>query len=292
MTRYPMILQAPDVACDIVGDVHGQADALFALLARSGWHIPPHDLTGNLPIEASHPEGRFLLFAGDLVNKGPDSIRVLRLVMGLVRRGRGLSVRGNHEAMLLDALKHPNKTTKKSVRKTAKAIRKHGHLFAAQVEDFLESLPAQIRVPMPQTHTMFGDGWLTVVHAACPKKHLDCETEEALHRNVFGFTEKEERGFPDKKRPWGKRYKGSRWIIHGHTPAFGLLRTRRTLCLDAGAAEGSNLALLRLDAGELMVQPVFMAPKTNHKSPSELQRKSAQPENGCPGYKTRPARCV
>ncbi len=259
MARKPIIVKAQAAACDIVGDVHGQADALFSLMGRAGWHIQDHDPDGNLPIDAIHPEGRFILFTGDLVNKGPDSIRVLRLLMGLTRRGGGLSVMGNHDAMLLDALKYPKRSAKKSVRRTAKAIRARGFLFAAQVVSFLENLPAQVRLRMPRAHPMAGDGWLTVVHAACPVSHIDRLTPAALQHNIFGFTCDEEKRQPAKRRFWGKRYRGQRWIIHGHTPIRGLMRTRRTLCLDTGAGDDGNLTLLRLDAGEALVQPVFLA---------------------------------
>lgn len=259
MTRHPMILQAPGIACDIVGDVHGQADALMALLEKSGWHIPAYEQDGNLPIEATHPEGRFLLLTGDLVNKGPDSLTVLRLVMGITRRGRGFCVLGNHDAMLLEALKSPEKDTKKCVRATARDIRRRGFIFTTQVIKFLESLPTQVRVKMPKSHPMAGDGWLTLVHAACPVKHLDRTTARAKQRNVFGFTQEEEKGHSPKRRFWGARYQGKRWVIHGHTPARGFKKTKHTLCLDAGAGENRNLIMFRLDGGEMLVQPIFLS---------------------------------
>ena len=53
------------------------------------------------------PPGRAgrAVFVGDLVDRGPDTPGVLRLVMGMVAAGHALCVRGNHEAKLLRALR-------------------------------------------------------------------------------------------------------------------------------------------------------------------------------------------
>ena len=83
---------------DIVGDVHGEYGALLALLNRLGY-----DGGGG------HPEGRRLVFVGDLVDRGPDSLACVRLVRRLMERGRAQCVAGNHEVnALLGDRKHGN----------------------------------------------------------------------------------------------------------------------------------------------------------------------------------------
>jgi predicted kinase len=57
---------------DVVGDVHGLKTELLALLARAGWRCEDGHLR--------HPRQRKLLFLGDLVDRGPDSVGVVRLV--------------------------------------------------------------------------------------------------------------------------------------------------------------------------------------------------------------------
>lgn len=75
---------------DIVGDVHGERDALAGLLAVLGY-----DADGR------HPEGRRLVFVGDLGDRGPDSPGVIHFVSGLVQSGQAQCVLGNHELNLL-----------------------------------------------------------------------------------------------------------------------------------------------------------------------------------------------
>jgi hypothetical protein len=84
---------------DIVGDVHGEIEALEALLWELGY-----DGSGN------HAEGRRLVFLGDLCDRGPDSPAVIDLVRGLVQRERAQCVLGNHELNLLrEDDKHGNR---------------------------------------------------------------------------------------------------------------------------------------------------------------------------------------
>jgi hypothetical protein len=87
-----MLLIEPlfDGPVDIVGDVHGEIDALEDLLGHLGY-----DEDGR------HDDGRRLVFVGDLTDRGPDSPAVLRKVMRFVQAGHVQCVMGNHELNLL-----------------------------------------------------------------------------------------------------------------------------------------------------------------------------------------------
>jgi hypothetical protein len=75
---------------DVVGDVHGEIDALLELLAALGYSR-----------YGEHPQGRRLVFVGDLCDRGPDSLAVIALVRALVERDLAQCVLGNHELNLL-----------------------------------------------------------------------------------------------------------------------------------------------------------------------------------------------
>jgi Calcineurin-like phosphoesterase len=83
---------------DVIGDVHGEIEALSALLGHLGY-AP----------DGRHPAGHRAVFVGDLCDRGPDSPAVLDLVMGWVLAGRAQCVLGNHELnVLLGEPKHGN----------------------------------------------------------------------------------------------------------------------------------------------------------------------------------------
>ncbi|MEO8224498.1 MAG: metallophosphoesterase [Gammaproteobacteria bacterium] len=81
---------------DIVGDVHGEFEALRSLLARLGYRA-----------DGSHADQRQLVFVGDLCDRGPDSPGVIHYVAGLVAGGRAQCVLGNHELNLLRGAPKP-----------------------------------------------------------------------------------------------------------------------------------------------------------------------------------------
>lgn len=83
---------------DIVGDVHGEIDALFSLFSYLGYNQ-----------EGVHPTGRRLVFVGDLTDRGPDSPAVCELIERLIKAGRAQCVLGNHDLnLLLGHRKHDN----------------------------------------------------------------------------------------------------------------------------------------------------------------------------------------
>ncbi|PIE39770.1 MAG: hypothetical protein CSA51_04300 [Gammaproteobacteria bacterium] len=87
-----------DGPIDIVGDVHGEINALTLLLQQLGY-----DATGH------HPDGRRLVFLGDLVDRGPDSAGVVDKVMQLIASGRAQCILGNHELnIVLERPMHGN----------------------------------------------------------------------------------------------------------------------------------------------------------------------------------------
>ena len=78
----------PDQPMDIIGDIHGEFQALEQLLHHLG-----HDGSDQPP--------RKLVFIGDLCDRGPDSVSVIERVRTLVEQGRAYAILGNHEINLL-----------------------------------------------------------------------------------------------------------------------------------------------------------------------------------------------
>ena len=85
-----LIQTLPAGPLDIVGDIHGEFDALRQLMAHLGYDA-----------EGRHPDGRTLVFVGDFCDRGPNSPAVLELAQKLVQTCRAVAVLGNHEINLL-----------------------------------------------------------------------------------------------------------------------------------------------------------------------------------------------
>lgn len=76
------------IGYDVIGDVHGHADPLERLLAELGYE----ERDG-----AHHHPDRQAVFVGDLIDRGPEQVRVLEIARRMVDAGTALVVLGNHE---------------------------------------------------------------------------------------------------------------------------------------------------------------------------------------------------
>src|SRR5918998_6309679 len=127
---------------DIVGDVHGCSTELVELIERLGYRAANGEL--RAPIESAvdleHPEGRRLVFAGDLVDRGPDVVGVLRLLMPLVASGRVLSVVGNHDDKLRRALIGRKVQVRHGLAESLAQLERETPELRARVRDFLTAL--------------------------------------------------------------------------------------------------------------------------------------------------------
>ncbi|MER8626123.1 AAA family ATPase [Mesorhizobium sp. M1143] len=85
---------------DVIGDVHGCADELQTLFRQLGYSIAWSDGHGDRTVTVTPPEGRKIVFVGDLVDRGPNVPDVLRIAMSMVAAGTAYCVQGNHERKL------------------------------------------------------------------------------------------------------------------------------------------------------------------------------------------------
>jgi len=84
---------------DLIGDIHGHADALETLLHKLGYtRQPPHGAQHGAPQgHYAHPEGRQVIFLGDLIDRGTQNKRVVEIARAMERAGSALVLMGNHE---------------------------------------------------------------------------------------------------------------------------------------------------------------------------------------------------
>jgi hypothetical protein len=75
---------------DLIGDIHGHADELRALLH----HLDYQPDAAGVP---RHAGGRQVIFLGDYIDRGPKIRETLQLVRGMVEGGAALAILGNHE---------------------------------------------------------------------------------------------------------------------------------------------------------------------------------------------------
>jgi predicted kinase len=229
---------------DVVGDVHGCASELRTLLTRLGWEL--EDSHGQV-VGASHPQGRRAVFVGDLVDRGPDTPGVLRLVMGMVARGTALCVMGNHEAKLARALTGARVRVSHGLAESLEQLEREPEDFRAEALGFMESLP---------THYVLDEGRLVVAHAGLKETYHGRTSGRVRAFALYGDTtgETDEYGLP-VRLPWAEDYRGEATVVYGHTPVPQAEWVNNTICLDTGVVFGGSLSALRYPEREVVSVP-------------------------------------
>ncbi len=226
---------------DVVGDVHGCLDELRQLLTALGYEFSDDKTT------ASHPEGRKAFFVGDLVDRGPDSPGVLRLVMNMVRDQTALCVPGNHEAKLLKALQGKNVNVSHGLAETLEQLTHETDQFKKEVEQFIHGLVS---------HLVVDDGKLVVAHAGLGEDMHGRASKAVRAFAMYGDTtgETDEYGLP-VRYPWARDYRGGAVVAYGHTPIPTPEWVNGTICLDTGCVFGGSLTALRYPERDFVSVP-------------------------------------
>ncbi|MEZ0066912.1 protein phosphatase [Streptacidiphilus sp. MAP12-20] len=227
---------------DVIGDIHGCRSELVTLLGRLGYQVT-FDAEGRA-VDAAHPEGRTAVFVGDLVDRGPDTPGVLRLVMGMVAAGHALCVPGNHENKLGRALAGRKVTVSHGLQESLDQLAAEPPEFVQRVRDFIAGLVS---------HYLLDDGRLVVCHAGLPEKYHGRTSGRVRSHALYGDTtgETDEYGLP-VRYPWAEEYRGRALVVYGHTPTPVANFLNNTICLDTGCVFGGKMTALRYPERELV----------------------------------------
>ncbi|WP_329564215.1 polynucleotide kinase-phosphatase [Kitasatospora sp. NBC_01266] len=230
---------------DLIGDIHGCRAELETLLTQLGYHLSRDDQ--GRAVDAAHPEGRTAVFVGDLVDRGPDTPGVLRLVMGMVAAGHALCVPGNHENKLGRALSGRQVTVAHGLRESLDQLATEPEEFRTEVRAFMRDLVS---------HYLLDGGNLVVCHAGLPERYHGRNSGRVRSHALYGDTtgETDEFGLP-VRYPWAEEYRGKALVVYGHTPVPVASFLNNTICLDTGCVFGGSLTALRYPERELVSVP-------------------------------------
>lgn len=214
-----------------IGDIHGQAEALDRLL------------DAILAMPRLPGIAREIVFLGDLIDRGPESMRSIALAMNAARHANADAVTllpGNHELMLLDGLDEPDLMLQPWIDCGGKAVLAEidpalvpEHRYQLEEGDWANRIHRALMSALPigllplmrraPSHRRIGD--LLFVHAGLHPSH---EREpQAREAEIAAFLAKPglratswahwawiRRPFLDWTGGWNGHL-----VVHGHTPA-------------------------------------------------------------------------
>jgi protein phosphatase len=222
---------------DIIGDIHGCYDECFELLTTLGY-------AKNVEGVMAHPEGRRAVFLGDLCDRGPKNVAVLRLVMDMVQNGAALCVPGNHDAKLSRKLSGRDVPYTHGFRNTMDELAAESEEFRAAAAKFLDGLIG---------HYVLDDGKLVVAHAGIKEHFQGRGSKRVRDFCLYGETtgETDEYGLP-VRLDWTNAYRGRAMVVYGHIPRVEPVVLNNTYCLDTGCVFGGRLTALRYPEREIV----------------------------------------
>ena len=232
---------------DIIGDVHGCADELIALLAKLGYSVRLEGTGDNRRAITTAPQGRRAFFVGDLVDRGPNSPDVLRIVMDMAERGQAFSVIGNHDDKFRRFLKGRDVKLAHGLERTVEQYAGEGETLRARTLAFLETLPS---------HAWVDDGRLAVAHAGVRENMLGRNSARVHDFALYGDTSGsvDAAGLPERFN-WAADYGGAPTVVYGHTPVAEPEWVNNTVCIDTGCVFGGQLSALRWPEREMVSVP-------------------------------------
>lgn len=221
---------------DIIGDVHGCHDELTELLRDLGYVA-----TAN---SYAHPDGRKVIFLGDLVDRGPATPAVLRTAMAMVKAGTALAVPGNHDVKLMRALQGRQVRVSHGLAESLEQLEGETPEFRQEIVAFVDGLVS---------HAVLDDGHLVVAHAGMNEKLQGRASARVRSFALFGETtgETDEFGLPVRYN-WAGDYRGKAMVVYGHTPVPDTEWLNNTICLDTGCVFGGRMTALRYPEKEIV----------------------------------------
>jgi len=224
----------------VVGDLHGCRDEAL-------------DLLDKLAVTSADR----VIFAGDLVDRGPDPRGCVELAMAHE------AILGNHEEKHLRIRGRPAEALSPDHLRTRQALDDQHYAW-------LDGLPLYVRLPESNA---------VVVHAGVlPDRPIEAQSDHVLLHGQHLCPPKKDSKWPSKApagwRFWTNYWRGPERVIFGHTVLTKPLVSPHAVGIDTGCVHGHTLTAVVLPTWEVVQVPARKAhwgPKGDGISKYEVQ---------------------
>jgi hypothetical protein len=227
-------------AVDVIGDIHGHADKLEALLRRLGY-----TRKGDA---WRHPE-RTAVFVGDFIDRGPAQLRSVDIARRMVDAGTALAVMGNHELNAI-AWHTPDPGN------PGEYLRPRNNATPS-IFKAVEALTKGIEIPLPSGHAFADkDG-----HTRTRVRVRWWDGRATTYRTAAMMTRDEASALPDLPIPDHARIPlDDTPVFFGHYWLTGsiVLQSPTCACLDYSAGKGGPLVAYRFDGERQLSRGKFV----------------------------------
>ena len=224
-----------------IGDIHGCIEELELLYQEY--------------LDSEIKRGHHLIFLGDIVDRGPESIKCIEFIYSLMKNYKNIfCLRGNHEDWYIRFNHHEKKHETLGIKNPMGNIDVERIQIAKEIRnnytDWIESLPLYLKFPN-----------LIAIHAGIPSivnnyKDLSNKKFSSRVMRLRMIDEKGKMVELAKEQPhhihWSAKYNGRfGHAIFGHSANFEIFSQKNSTGIDTACCYGGNLTAFTFnDKGE------------------------------------------
>jgi Calcineurin-like phosphoesterase len=232
---------------DIIGDIHACYDEMIQLLEKLGYEKNSEQLY-------VHPDGRKFLSLGDIMSRGPQSIKTMEFFLRHVTEGLAYMIDSNHGWKIARwlmgrkvTLNHGDELVEEELIQYEKT---HGKDRAFKLKQALKEL--LLNAPSHYVLTKNDVPILVCTHAGIKDEFIGKQSHEISDFCRYGDTEGlDETGRPIRK-DWTIHHKSNLAIVWGHDPKPQPLLNNNTINIDQGVVFGGELTAFRYPEKEFV----------------------------------------
>ncbi len=224
---------------DVIGDIHGCFDEMMALIQKLGY-----EKKGEL---YTHPQGRRLLSAGDIMSRGPKSLETMLFWLRQIEAGESFMIDSNHGWKIARWLQGQKVTLQHGDELVAQEFEQYEKEYGMEEAEALKKRFADMLLAAPSHYILARNNIrkAVVAHAGILDRYIGKESKRIRDFCRYGDVQgTDERGKPIRG-DWFMDHKTNELIIWGHEPKLKPFKANRTINIDQGVVFGGQLTAFR-----------------------------------------------
>lgn len=225
---------------DIIGDIHGCYNEMIELLDKLGYTVDENGLY-------KHPEDRQLVSVGDVMSRGPQSLKTMIFWKKHVESGVARMIDSNHGWKIARYLGGRNVILSHGDEHIATELEQYAQEAGDEAATILKNEMKQFLLSAP-SHLLFcrnGVRRVVVAHAGIRDEYIGKHSKRIQDFCRYGDTDgMDGKGTPVRKE-WYVEHESGEIIVWGHDPRPFPTVVKNTVNIDQGAVFGGSLTAYR-----------------------------------------------
>lgn len=225
---------------DFIGDIHACYDEFLKLLSKLGYQKNGKGLY-------THPNDRKIVSLGDVMSRGPESIKCMMFFLDHVKAGLAYMIDSNHGWKIARWLDGRKVQLRHGDQNVEQEFIEYEIKYGKQQTDNLKHKFKTLLMESPSHYifTQNNKDKVVCAHAGIRDEYIGKENSQIKNFCRYGdVSGMDESGKPIRK-DWFKEHKGDLLIIWGHDPKPEPLIINNTINIDQGVVFGGKLTAYR-----------------------------------------------